>query len=109
MTVIPPLGASSTLNTSPGHLEKTAAQHFAVLRIVGGQGVDPAQSRAVPVTEQFYTPGGGLASDERTLGLPLHVSDTDELRAQLAFLTHAYNIPVVSSAESLVARCRSYT
>ena len=40
----------------------------------------------------FYFTGGGLASDEETLGVPFIVNDTEKFRAQLNFLVHLYKI-----------------
>ena len=39
--------------------------------------------------------GGGLASDEHQLHLPVNMNDLDSLRPHLNFLAHLYSISVV--------------
>ncbi|KAK6176827.1 hypothetical protein SNE40_015054 [Patella caerulea] len=49
----------------------------------------------LPTSSMLYAAaaaGGGLASDEQSLNLPLHVSDFETLRPQLAFLLNIYGI-----------------
>ena len=40
--------------------------------------------------------GGGLASDEDNLTLPMHTTDLNSFRSQLAYLTYIYGIETVS-------------
>lgn len=42
-------------------------------------------------------PGGGIATDEESLGLPLNVVDFDSLKPHLSYLINVYGIIFVST------------
>ena len=46
-------------------------------------------------TTHLFNLGGGIASNESTLGLPLHVNDVEYLRPHINFLAHVYGLTVV--------------
>ncbi len=46
-----------------------------------------------------FSSGGGIASDEDSLGLPLIVNDLESIRPHLNFFVHLYGLNCVSSSQ----------